>query len=243
MVIKFKKDLGRRLVNPNAKSTHRRFCLAECGYCKKEFETRTDSLKTTKSCGCRHNKKKQENAENIANSTVGKRYGRLVILENFGMRETGLGNRVRKLRVKCDCGVEKDVDSKSVMRGDTQSCGCLQREGAAKRMADVGKSNKTHGMEGTRIYRIWGGMKYRCEAPNATRYEYYGGKGIDVCDEWQDFETFHTWAMENGYKEDLTIDRLDSNDDYRPGNCEWVTLAENSKRMQRTRRIKRERLK
>lgn len=78
-----------------------------------------------------------------------------------------------------------------------------------------------------RIYRIWVNMKTRCTNPNATHFEHYGGKGICVCDEWfNNFEAFCSWSMNNGYSDDLTIDRIDSNGNYEPSNCRWVSYTE-----------------
>lgn len=96
-----------------------------------------------------------------------------------------------------------------------------------------------HGMYGTRIYKIWSKMKERCRNPNSDNWEWYGGKGIRVCDEWKNsFTVFNNWAKKSGYTKDLTIDRIDSNRDYCPNNCQWLSQSENSTKAMNERWIK-----
>lgn len=96
----------------------------------------------------------------------------------------------------------------------------------------------------TRIYKCWDGMRDRCNNPKNPMYRYYGGKGVFVCKEWDDFQVFHDWAMAHGYTDELTIDRVRDADPYCPGNCEWVTMSENLRRshvsgkVRKTRQIK-----
>ena len=86
---------------------------------------------------------------------------------------------------------------------------------------------QNHGLSKTRIYSIWKNMKCRCNTPSASKYYLYGGRGITVCEEWKNnFMNFYNWAMSNGYKDNLTIDRINPDGNYEPENCRWATYKE-----------------
>ena len=94
-----------------------------------------------------------------------------------------------------------------------------------------------HGLTNTRLYRIWRNMKSRCNNPKTPHYEYYGGKGIKVCSEWNDFINFYNWSIQNGYNDNLTIDRIDNNRNYEPNNCKWSTYKEQNAHLPSLRKI------
>lgn len=124
----------------------------------------------------------------------------------------------------CDCGNRKVVRGKSLTGGISQSCGCLQRE-------LVGDRARKHGGFGTRLYAVWDSMRQRCLNENCHAFKNYGGRGIRICPEWEDFSVFREWAIAGGYDEnadrgELTLDRIDVNADYTPDNCRWSNMAE-----------------
>ena len=150
---------------------------------------------------------------------TGQRFGRLTVVKRMddGIRPNGT-KYVRWL-CKCDCSNEVIVDGNSLKRQHTTSCGCYLRE----RSTQV---HTTHGQRHSRLYTIWRTMKLRCSNPKTNGYKDYGGKGVTVCEEWQDFDAFFDWAMQNGYSDSLTIDRKDRNGNYEPSNCKWATQKE-----------------
>ena len=122
-------------------------------------------------------------------------------------------------RCKCDCGNYKVVRSDCLKSKLVQSCGCLNMEPKVIK----------HGHHGKKLYHVWGSMKHRCNNPKNKHFHRYGGRGIKVCKAWDEFQPFYDWAMSHGYKEGLTIDRINNDGNYEPSNCRWITTAEQQK--------------
>lgn len=144
---------------------------------------------------------------------TGQEFGRLTAVE-----QAGLDKKQRALWLcRCECGNELIVSGYNLRNGHTQSCGCLQKELARK-------LNTTHGMSLSPEYGVWSGMLKRCENPKAPSYKRYGGRGIAVCAEWHSFENFYRdmGPRPKGH----SIDRIDTNKGYEPGNCRWATATE-----------------
>jgi len=147
---------------------------------------------------------------------IGQRFGRLIVLEEAGKTK---GKRQKIVwKCKCDCGKEKSIIGDSLRSGSAKSCGCSIVEKIKERNFKHGYAHKE------RLYGIWRGMYTRCYNKNFKFYNYYGGRGISICDEWlNNYLVFRKWAYINGYEENLTIDRKDNDGNYEPNNCKWVS--------------------
>ena len=150
---------------------------------------------------------------------TGQKFGRLTVIK----RVENAKDRHAHWLCKCECGNYKIICGRSLQKGVTLSCGCLISEITTKR-------STKHGLHNTRIYSIYNDMKKRCYNKNNKSYENYGGRGIKICDEWLNkkngFINFYNWAINNNYKVDLTIDRINVNGNYEPSNCKWATIKE-----------------
>lgn len=144
---------------------------------------------------------------------TGMRFGRLSVIS-----KATKNGRVAWV-CKCDCGNETTPLTNCLLKGRVKSCGCLNRE-------EIGNRVRKHGQYKTRLYKIWGNMIQRCSNPKNDSYHLYGEKGIYVCEGWKDFATFRNWATENGYADNLSIDRIDNSKGYSPDNCRWATPQE-----------------
>ena len=151
------------------------------------------------------------------NNLTGMRFGRLIAIEPVGR------NKYQNViwRCACDCGNQAFVTAANLNK-KTRSCGCLK--------IDLLKERSTsHNMANTKLYKVWASIKQRCTNPQNKRFSDYGGRGIDMCHEWFEFEPFMEWAMTHGYSDGLEIDRINNDRGYYPDNCRFVDTKTNSR--------------
>ena len=192
MLTVIKQDVGNDYITSDGKHTKRYICKCDCG------GTRSVPVNQLMSghawnCGCKRN--------NVLKDLTGQTFGKLTVIERADSRLDKYGRKVAYWRCKCLCGKVTEVRGAELTSGHTKSCGC-----------GIAESSYRHGLYGTRIYSIHQHMLQRCYNPNNEHYKDYGGRGIQVCDEWHNENgviNFYHWAMNNGYNDNLTIDRID----------------------------------
>lgn len=139
--------------------------------------------------------------------SVGEKYNKLTVLKV---------NNCNDVLCQCECGKVVKTTAWRLTSGNTKSCGCYKLVALNKRITK-------HGLARHPLHKTWNNIKSRCYNPKATKYQYYGGKGVVVCDEWRDdFQKFFDWSIANGWRPGLTIDRINGDGDYAPQNCRWV---------------------
>ena len=154
----------------------------------------------------------------VESEIIGERNNNTTVLSFAGFSKNG----VRKVNYRCDCGVVKIADLVNLRRGQVKSCGCYGKEYRKE-------AKLTHGMSKTPLQKVWSNMKSRCYNKNVHGYADYGGRGIKICQEWLDNNClFFEWAIENGWKDGLCIDRENNDKDYSPDNCHFVTRDVNN---------------
>ena len=154
---------------------------------------------------------------------IGKRFGMVTVLEPITHMEKRGKNWYWKIR--CDCGCEKEMKPHDLITGRAVSCGCYRKSGNQVLV----RHNESH----TPLHNIWCGMNKRCN-PNKKSCKNYGDRGIKVCEEWSEYEAFANWARENGYREGLSIERIDVNGDYCPDNCTWIPMEKQARNRRTT---------
>lgn len=167
----------------------------------------------------------------LANSEeymMGRKFGMLTVIGRGEEHYFPNGRHRDRWICKCECGNVKSILGPDLRNNSVKSCGCLLKKG----------THTTHGYSSTRLYKEWSDMKSRCYSEKNKRYKRYGGRGIKVCDKWKNsFNAFKDWALSHGYNDNLTIDRINTNGDYTPENCRYISVKSQMNNMSRNRKI------
>ena len=160
----------------------------------------------------------------------GKKFGRLTVIDYAGVK----GRRRSMWLCQCECGKIIEVDGTHLRSGHSKSCGCISKQ-------LISNVNYKNGLSNTKLQYAYYNMKNRCLRKDNNMYQNYGGRGIIVCDEWlgtNGFVNFCNWSISNGYRDGLSLDRIDNSKGYSPNNCRWVDIYTQANNKRNNRFIK-----